>query len=229
MVCGESVQPKHWSDVDSQRLLSIVQQLLTQTFASAPCITLLEDHKSWLKICAEEVEVQLSSTIRLLRSRVELDHSLNLKLDQSHDPVTLMLLESKRKAFQMLVKMATAEDTSSACPSPPTNTATDASTAPASPSPSKVSRLCTAAAAQAASMHCIALDSPVECQTCVQCQNCAKCRICDCCTDCTLLQGARKRPADAVKVEESEQPKKLRHADSSKQVRVFMLLQHTVA
>lgn len=179
VICGESVEPKHWSDVDSQCLLSVVQQLLTQTFASALCITQLTEHKNWLKTCAEEVEVQLSSTIRLLRSRIDLDHSqLKLNLDQSHDPVTLMLLESKRRAFQMLVELAVAEDTSSACPSSSRNTADDANTAPASPSPSKVSRLCTAATPQAASMYCIALDSPVECQTCLQCRNCAKCRIC---------------------------------------------------
>ncbi len=157
MICGDTVEHKHWSDVDSQRLLSIVQQLLTQTFASAPCVTLLRDHESWLRTCVEEVQVQLSSTIRLLRSTLDLDFSLNPNPEQSCDPVTLMLLESKRKAFRMLVNLATADDTSSVCPSTSKNTATDAGTAPASPSPSKVSRPCTAIAAQAASCSALLL------------------------------------------------------------------------
>ena len=169
MICGDSVEPKHWSDVDSQRLLSIVQQLLTQTFASADCATLHRDYNSWLRTCAQEVQVQLSSTIRLLRGRIDLDFSLNLNPEESCDPVTLILLESKRKAFKMLVSLATADDTSSVFPSPSRNTATDTSTAPASPSPFKVSRACTGIAAQAASMSCTDFGSSlcyVECQIC---------------------------------------------------------------
>jgi len=153
VICGDTVEHKHWSDVDSQRLLSIVQQLLTQTFASAQCVTLLREHESWLTTCAEEVQVQLSSTIRLLRSTLDLDFSLDPNSEEGCDPVTLMLLESKRKAFQMLVNLATAGN----CPSPSKNTATDAGTAPASPSPSKVSRPCTAIAAQAASCSALLL------------------------------------------------------------------------
>lgn len=140
MICGDTVDHKHWSDVDSQRLLSIVLQLLTQTFASAQCVTLLREHESWLRTCAEEVQVQLSSTIRLLRSTLDLEFSLDPNSEEGCDPVTLMLLESKRKAFEMLVNLAAAGDTSSVCPSPSKNTATDAGNAPASPSPSKVSK-----------------------------------------------------------------------------------------
>jgi len=139
VICGDTVEHKHWSDVDSQCLLSIGLQALTQTFASAQCVTLLRKHESLLRTCAEEVQVQLSSTIRLLRSTLDLDFSLDSNLKESCDPVTLMLLESKRKAFEMLVNLATAGDTSSVCPSPSKNPAIDAGTAPVSPSPSKVS------------------------------------------------------------------------------------------
>lgn len=56
-------------------------------------------------------------------------------------------------------------------------------------------------------------------------------QICTQVTDCTLLQGIKRRPADTDKAE--KQPKKLRHADSkpgsSKQVRVFLPFQHTIA
>lgn len=143
VICGDTVEPKHWSDVDSRQLLDIVKQLLTNTFASADCVDLLKGHEAWLRICAEEVQIQMLSTVRLLRSKVELNFSLKLDLEGSVDPVTIMFLESQRKAFQMLVDLAPVDNASSDCPSPSRNITTGASTAPASPSPFKVSRPCT--------------------------------------------------------------------------------------
>lgn len=132
MICGEDAEAKHWSDVDSQQLFDMVLQLLTQTFVAAPCQDLLRKEQSWLRVTAEETQVQLLSQIRALRSRLDSDLGRSdVVADTSYDPVTLVLLESKRKAFQDLVSLAPA-DTDSCSPSP-------TSTVPATPTPAKVS------------------------------------------------------------------------------------------
>ena len=123
------MEPKHWSDIDSQYLFKIVLKLLTDTFASAPCMEMLRRHESWLRCNSDVIQDQLSSIIKQMRSRVDLGFdscSPHLPPKDSHDPVTLVLLESKRKAFQMLVKLADAAG----------------SIAPVSPLPAKVSRRC---------------------------------------------------------------------------------------
>ena len=123
------MEPKHWSDIDSQHLFHIVVKLLTGTFASAPCIDLLDRHGRWLRCNADVIQDQLSSVIKQLRSRVDLGFdscSPHLAPEDSYDPVTLVLLESKRKAFQMLVNLSNGAG----------------SVAPVSPSPAKVSKHC---------------------------------------------------------------------------------------
>ena len=161
MLCGKAVKQQHWSDVDSQHLLLSVQRLLTQTFASAPCIDLLAKYASWLKSLTAELQRQLSSHIMVMRVTQEQHFCLNQLCPHSYDPVTIVLLESKRKAYHMLSSPAAAAadgDIPLSSLSPLIEAATAVSNAPISPAPSQVISpcyFCCCPAPSNASMHTV--------------------------------------------------------------------------